>query len=280
MLDTETIQIHTDWQPLLKAHKLDSVAAIYACNDGKGVTLSGSTEVRRITLGSGPDARTLFIKKYWISRASQLWSGLFRGVMFGRSKALREFANLARLREWGLDAPAAVAFGEERRAGFVVRSFLISESVRDPLPLDRFIRDCLSAQAEEEQRRLRKELISKLAVYTRRMHEHRFVHHDYFWRNIILSGGKLSQFNLIDAHKGCVWPAWSEQRSRAKDLAALDSAAAHFFRRTERLGFLHAYLGRKKLTPRDKDFVRLVLKIAAPLRERQLRRVLESREVA
>lgn len=280
MFKAETIQINPDWQPLLKGHKLETVAAVYDRKDGETVTRSGSTEVRRIQLGDGSETRTLFIKKYWISRNAQIWSGLFRGVFFGQSKARREFMNLGRLRKWGLDAPAPVAFGEERRAGCVVRSFLISEGVRDPMPLDRFIRDWLPAQSLGQQRALRRELINKLAAYTRRMHEHHFVHHDYFWRNIILSGPTLKQFNLIDAHKGRVWPAWSEQHSRAKDLAALDSAAPHFFRRTERLGFLHACLGRKKLTPQDKDFVRLVLKIATPMRERQLRRVLESRAVA
>lgn len=280
MFRAETIQVNPEWQPLLSAHRLDTVAAVYDREDGEVVTRSGSTEVRRIQLGVGAEARTVFIKKYWISRNAQLWSGLFRGVMFGQSKARREFMNLGRLRKWGLDAPGAVAYGEERRAGCVVRSFLISEGVCDPMPLDRFIRDWLSAQSPAQQRAFRRELIAKLAAYTKRMHDHHFVHHDLFWRNIILSGGKLKQFNLIDAHKGRVWPVWSEQRSRAKDLAALDSAAPHFFRRTERLAFLLAYLGRRKLTPQDKDLVRLFLKIAAPMRERQLRRVLESRAVA
>lgn len=280
MFKAETIQINPDWQPLLKAHRLDGVAAVYDRKDGEAVTRSGSTEVRRIQLGVGPETRAVFIKKYWISRNAQIWSGLFRGVLFGQSKARREFMNLGRLRKWGLDAPAAVAFGEERRAGCVVRSFLISEGVCDPMPLDRFIRDWLSAQSPAQQLASRGELIAKLAAYTKRMHDHHFVHHDYFWRNIILSSPTLKQFNLIDAHKGRVWPVWSEQRSRAKDLAALDSAAPNFFRRTERLEFLCAYLGRKKLTPQDKDFVRLVLEIATPMRERQLRRVLESRAVA
>ena len=40
-------------------------------------------------------------------------SGALRGTFFGRSKARREFRNLWRLRRWGLDAPAPVAFGEE-----------------------------------------------------------------------------------------------------------------------------------------------------------------------
>ena len=192
------------------------------------------------------------------------------------SKARREFNNLNLLRACGLDAPAGIAFGEERRAGFVVRAFLISEGVANPQPLDLLIRDWLPIQPTSEQRHWRAELIRRLADYTRRLHAQRFVHHDYFWRNIILTGTSLEHFALIDAHKGRVWPAWAEQRSRAKDLATLDAPAPAFFRRTERMRFLLAYLGKKKLAAADKEFLRRVSAIAEPLRDRQLRRVREA----
>lgn len=276
MLKTSTIQIDPAWLPQLRAAGLTSVDEVYRCNAGTAVTQSGTTQVRRVSVGEGATARTVFIKKYWVTRPAQLWSGMFRGVLFGTSKARREFNNLNLLRARGLDAPVGVAFGEERRAGFVVRSFLISEGVADPQPLDLLIRDWLPTQPAAEQRRWRAELIQRLADYTRRLHAQRFVHHDYFWRNIILTGTSLEHFALIDAHKGRLWPAWAEQRSRAKDLATLDAPAAAFFRRTERLRFLLAYLGKKNLAASDKEFLRRVLSVAEPLRERQLRRVREA----
>ena len=276
MLTTERTIIAPEWKNLLHAGGLTDVASVYACNTGTVVTRSGTTEVRRVALGEGAATRTVFIKKYWVTSARQLWSGLLRGVLFGKSKARREFNNLNLLRAAGLDAPAGIAFGEERRAGFVVRSFLISEGVVDPQPLDLLIRDWLPQQPAIEQRRWRAELIRWLADYTRRMHAQRFVHHDYFWRNIILTGTSLEHFSLIDAHKGRVWPAWAEQRSRAKDLATLDSPAPAFFRRTERMRFLLAYLGKKHLAATDKEFLRRVLSVAEPMRERQLRRVRET----
>lgn len=251
------------------------MADIYKSQMGDIVTQSGSTEVRRVVLGSGAAARTIFIKKYWVTRPRQLWSGMFRGVLFGTSKARREFNNLNFLRGHGLDAPAGVAFGEERHLGFVVRSFLISEGVRDPRPLDLLIRDWLPQRPAAGQRRWRAELIQRLAEYTRRLHARRFVHHDYFWRNIILTGTSLDHFALIDAHKGRVWAGWAGQHCRAKDLATLDAPAPAFFRRTERIRFLLAYLGKKKLAAADKHFPRRVLAIAEPQRERQLRRVRE-----
>jgi len=261
------------WESLLREHGLDTLEAVYRCERGEVIKRTGSVEVRSLPLGSSPGARTVFIKKYWAASPSQLWSGMFRGVLLGRSKARREYENLNRLRAWGLDAPAAVAFGEERCAGWLLRSFLISESVVDPLPLHVFIRDQLPATAAGRPQGLRRELIEQLAQFTRRLHEHAFVHHDYFWRNILLSGGDLKRFFLIDAHKGRRWFRWEERRARAKDLATLDAPAPQFFRRTERLRFFLLYRGRRSLAPEDKALLRLTLRMAAPQRERQLRRV-------
>jgi hypothetical protein len=112
-----------------------------------------------------------------------------------------------------------------------------------------------------------------LADYTRRLHDHRFVHHDYFWRNIILTGDSLEHFHLIDAHKGRRWRLWEANRCRAKDLATLDAPAPPFFRRTDRLRFLLAYCGHARLTPADKRLIRWTVRLAEPMRSKQLMRV-------
>jgi len=271
---SEKIVLSPDWQPFAREQGLDRVAGVFGRTDGVVVTSSGSTEVRRLEPGGGTARHTIFVKKYWIRGARDLWRGVFRGTLLGRPKVRREYANLVRLRELGLDAPAALAWGAERRAGFVVRSFLVSEGVADPVPLDQYIRHFLPACPPEEQRRRRAALLRQLAASTRRMHQGRFVHHDYYWRNIILSGSSFEHFWLIDSHKGNVWRPWAGHRSRAKDLATLDAPAPQFFRRTDRLRFLLAYLDEERLTPRARRLIRSILRIAQPLRSRELRRVL------
>lgn len=263
-----------EWEPLLRGHGLDTLEGVYQFAAGEVITRSRSVEVRRAELGAGPGARIVFIKKYWITRPSQLWSGMFRGTFFGQSKARREHDNLARLRAWHLDAPAPVAYGEERRCRWLLRSFLISEGVPNPTALHGFVRDCLPAMPPENSRRVRRELIQNLAASTRRLHEHGFVHHDYFWRNILLSGAEVSRFFLIDAHKGRLWRRGEELRCRAADLAALDAPAPRFFRRTERLRFFLRYRDHHRLEAEDRAMVRLTLKLAQPMREKQLRRAL------
>jgi tRNA A-37 threonylcarbamoyl transferase component Bud32 len=235
-----------------------------------------ATEVQRMQLADGTAMRTLYIKKYWYPTARLGWSGFYRGTFLGASKVRTEFENLARLRKWGLDAPSPIAYGEERSGRWLHRSFLISEGVTEPLPLDLFVTQHLPGLAADEQKGLRREVIERLADYTRRMHEHRFVHHDYFWRNILLSGASLSHFFLIDSHKGRCWKPRTETRSRAKDLATLDAPAPGFFRRTERLRFFLHYRGHSNPTKEDKALIRLVLRLAEPMRATQLRRIREA----
>jgi tRNA A-37 threonylcarbamoyl transferase component Bud32 len=269
----EKMVVARDWEKVMRANKLDSLAALYSRADGKIATRSGTTEVRRLTLVFEGTERPVYLKKYWANTFSQLWSGALRGTFFGISKARREFENLARLRSWGLDAPAPVAYGEERKFGWMTRSFLVSEEIPQPMSLGAFIRDVLSQMPDEERRKKKRELIQHLARTTRRLHEHRFAHHDLFWRNIILSGLNLEHFFLIDAHKGNTSLPWNEFRRRAHDLAALDSPAAFFFSRTERLRFFLAYLQEPRLNQKNKKLLRRVLSIAAPMRSQQLRRV-------
>jgi len=271
LLRAKTVITH-GWDTILRTHGLDTVEGVYRIGSGQVVSYSSSTEVRRVDVGSGSDVRTIFIKKYWVTKPSQLWNGMFRGTFFGRSKARREFENLARLRTWGMDAPEPVAYGEERFARWLMRSYVISLGVAQPIPLQVFIGSHLAALPAKEAGELRRELIENLASYTRRLHEHRFVHHDYFWRNILLSGLDLHRFFLIDAHKGRLWISGESLRTRAKDLATLDAPAPHYFRRSERLRFFLRYLGRPKLRPEDKKLLRLTLQLAAPMREKQLRR--------
>ena len=266
MVSTNTIVIAPEWQALLQAHGLNSVAAIYAYNGGTKDNSGKATELRRIELSANGRTATLFVKKYWYPTSRLRWSGCYRGTFLGWSKVHREFENLRRLRMWGLDAPAPVAYAEERRGRWLWRSVLISESVPEPVSLDLFIRD------QRPDRAARRTLIDRLAEYTRRMHDHRFVHHDYFWRNILLSGGSLEHFYLIDSHKGRQW-RWCGQTACAKDLATLDAPAPAFFRRSERLRFFLRYVGHDRLSVADKKLLRLTLRLAAPLREPQLQRV-------
>lgn len=266
MLSTAKLVVAPDWQSALHTRQLDRFDALWNLS-GEVVKHSNSTEVFRVAL----EGHTIFVKKYWVTSLNQSLSAVTRGALFGQSKVQREFENMRQLRGWNLDAPAPVAYGERRFLGWLRRSLLVSEGIVDPVPLDEFISDTLPKRPE-----LRRELLEKLADYVHRLHAHRFEHHDLYWRNIILSGGALAHFYLLDAHKGRVWNNSRERDARVQDLATLDAPATAFFRRTERLRFLLRYLGKQHLDEGAKALVWLVLAAAEPMRKRQLRRIREA----
>src|SRR5262245_31827797 len=237
--------------PLLRAHSLDSVEGVYRCGLGTVVAGSGTTETRRMELTGPAGARPVYLKKYWYPTFWRRVRALGRGTFLGTPKVRREYDSLLQMRAWGLDAPQPIAWGEERVAGFLSRSFLITEGVPDPTPLHEFLSHTLPSVPPAARAGKRRELIHKLARCARRLHRHRFAHHDLFWRNVILSGQSLEHFFLIDAHKGACWKPGGELRARAQDLACLDAAAPWFFHRTERLRFYLAYAEKRKLERED-----------------------------
>jgi len=267
MLSTAKLVIAPDWLSALRARQLDRFDALWNLR-GDVVKSAASTEVVRVAL----ESRTVFVKKYWVDRANQLLSAVTRGALVGRSKVQCEFENMCQLRAWNLDAPAPVAYGERRRAGWLVRSLLVSEGIVEPVPLDVFIRDTLPTRPE-----LRRKLLERLADYVHRLHARHFEHHDLYWRNIILSCGALTQFHLLDAHKGRVWRPNRERQARAQDLATLDAPAPAFFHRTERMRFLLRYLHKTRLDEEAKAIAWLALAAAEPMRKRQIARVREAR---
>ena len=261
------------WEDLLRRHGLDSLDRLYAVDTGEVFARSGTTEVRRIALRDDQGTHVLFIKKYWFETLYDRFKGTFRGTLFGLSKVRREGDNLLRLKAWGLDAPRLVAWGEERKGGWLRRSVLVTEGVPNPMSLDVWFLSVFPVLTPTEKRGHLQRLATGLAAAMTRMHRHRFAHRDLFWRNIILSGSSLDRFYLIDSHHGHVWHPWNRSRRQTEDLAALDAVAPLFMSSPQRIRFLLQYLGLRRLTPQTKTFVRRILKCAAPLRERQSRRL-------
>ena len=267
------IVISPDWEACLQKAGLSTMDGIYDYEHGRIVTQSGSTQVVHIVLPDIAPADSVYVKKYWFTTPRRRFRGMLRETFLGTSKARREYENLVRLNAWGIPAPAAVAYGEERRGGWLFRSFLISATVPQPTGLDTFLSRVLPSFPPGKQRETKQEIIRALADQTHKMHSLRFVHHDYFWRNILLSGQTLDRFYLIDAHKGRCWKAGDSFKSRVTDLAALDAPAPWFVNRADRLRFLLRYRNETRLSPEGRRLARSVLKQAAPMRERQRKRI-------
>lgn len=259
------------WEARLRAAGLNSFEPAFLGDQGTVVRRSGSSEVRRVEVEGA--RQVLFLKKSWVTRWAQLRSRVFRGMLFGASQVRREFANLARLHEWQLTEAMPLAFGEERRAGWLWRSFLITTGIAEPMPVDAFIRDVLPRLAGAERRSVRGELLRQVARLTRVMHARQFTHGDLYWRNLVIADNELARLSLIDMPRGRSHRRELSVAARASDLAALDAPAQRFFRRSERLRFLLDYRQTRRLDAGGKELIRQVLKAAEPMRRKQLAHV-------
>ncbi|MDX1486772.1 MAG: lipopolysaccharide kinase InaA family protein, partial [Acidiferrobacterales bacterium] len=275
----ERVVVHPDWQAFFQRHGSRDFSSLYDLPGETLVQASRSSarqhSVGRLSLLDGERLRTFYLKKVWFFQPTI--RGFYRGTFFRSSKAKREYQFLARLRASGLDVVRPVAYGEERCARLLRRAFLLTEAVPEALSLQEFITQVLPTLRGRQARRLREEMINRLAATVRELHTHGLCHQDLYWRNIVLSRPRFARFFLLDSPKGRRWMRGEDRRCRAKDLATLDAPAPYFLRRTERLRFLLSYLGEKRLTPVSKAFARKVLRLAQPERDLQLRRVLAAK---
>jgi len=173
----------------------------------------------------------------------------------------------------GFSCPQLVAYGDHRFAGGVIHAFIITEEIPQAMGVDYLAHEWFDQQTKEVRKQKKAELIYEVAMAVKRMHDHGFEHHDLFLRNMMVSGQDMSKLYMMDAPRGYCWPQRIMRKRREVDLATLDAAATEVFTRSQRMRFIHLYLGCDRLTDGDKQFVRQVLKRTEPMRERQLKRL-------
>lgn len=97
-----------------------------------------------------------------------------------RARLLREVRILRRLAGLGLPVPDPIAWGEERRAGTIGRSFAVLPLIREAEGLDDFLRDPCHGAAE------RRQALHGAGVLIRRLHEVDLFHRDIAARNVLV----------------------------------------------------------------------------------------------
>lgn len=264
------------WAPLFHSLRLDSIGAIVTSPLGEIVSHDRKMEkndVKRLALTESGQTRVFFVKRYYNYLFEKIWKRAFRGSWWPPSMVKTEYVNLLQLSDWGFLVPEPVAYGEQRFAGGLINAFLISLEIPQAMGLDYLLGTWLPAQPTATRRRVRSDLVTHLASLTRRMHDRGFEHHDFFLRNLMISGTDVSKLYLLDAPRGRRWPVWIARKRAVFDLATLDSAAPKVFRRSERLKFFLLYRGHQRLTAPDKAMIRKILKRAEPWRPRQILRL-------
>ena len=117
--------------------------------------------------------------------------------------------------------------------------------------------DYFEGPASAENLKMRRAFIARLASFVRKFHETNYRHRDLYFSHIFHSDS--GEFYLIDLARAFK-PVALAERFRKKDIAQVHySAPAKYFSRTDRLRFYLGYTGRRKLTKKDKVFVRKVI---------------------
>jgi len=275
-LNTHRIVIDPGYRELLNSVDLDSIQGVLRSKLGDVISTDRKQEknvVKRIEIAFEGKPRVFYLKLYWNYLFEMIWGRAFRGSLVGRSMVRAEYENLEKLAGWGFRVPQLVAWGDHRFAGGVIHAYIITEEIPQAMGVDYLTHEWFAQQGKEIRQQKQTELIHEVARTVRRMHDHGFEHHDLFLRNMMVSGQDMAKLYIMDAPRAYVWPAFIMRNRRAFDLATLDAAATQVFSRSQRLRFMYIYLGRNRLTDKDKQLIRLVLKRAKPMRERQLKRL-------
>lgn len=160
---------------------------------------------------------------------------------------VREYRNLSWLRARSVQAPEPVAAGFLGRFGLPRFQLLLTRAIEGARTLDEFL---ATAHAPE-----RAAVLDELARETARMHALRFVHHDLWPRNVLVTGpDEPSRVWFLDCRAGGPAP---QLRGPAYDLACLLLRAPETMSADEPRRFLDAYVEERAAQGRPAERRRL-----------------------
>src|SRR5262249_1319944 len=128
------VELAASHRPFLRSLGLTEAEQFLALT---GAVVSGhpGRDVMRLTLGEGPDALAVYLKRELRVHWSVRWKSFFAG--FGLvSRSIREARTLQALQREGLAAPEWLATGEDGRGG----AFLLVRAVSAGTELREFLR--------------------------------------------------------------------------------------------------------------------------------------------
>lgn len=183
---------------------------------------------------------------------------------FGRGRIRGEWENLLYFARLGIPTPRLIAYGQRCRLGQFKLGALITEEVpsHDLATLARENRPLF------HDRNWLNPILNQCADYTRRLHDHGFVHWDLKWRNILIGTQEPPQVYFFDCPLGRKRYGWLQQRGIIKDLACLDKVAHKVLTRCQRLRFYKLYSCVSRINAEDKEKITQVINFFAKERQK------------
>ena len=203
--------------------------------------------------------RPVFLKKHHV-RSWRSWLRAKLGLGPGDTPGRVEARNARRLAANGVQVMELVAFGEKIRTSGLVESFVLTEELQGHRQLDRFLPERFPAAKNGRRDPELRGLMGQLAALVGRMHRAGFNHRDLYCCHFFIREPSPGRFEikLIDLQR-VQWRRRFRWRWLVKDLAQLAWSVQDKLSCTQKMAFLRAYLGVKKLRLCDKRFIRAVL---------------------
>ena len=250
--------INSDYKKIFAKSGLTSIEDVFSFSGGENLAKSNLASFRSRTqfdISSPPT--TLFLKRYnkppipvqlknWLSHRKRISCGLC------------DVEPVKQLAAAGINTPKTICFGQQWGVLFEKRSFSITAKIPDAESLEKKLPDYFNGIPTAEKVELRKDFIARLAGFVKKFHETGYRHRDLYFSHIFYNSS--GQFYLIDLAR-VFKPRVFSERFRIKDIAQLFySAPGKYFSHTDRLRFYLALYERKKLTKKDKAFIKKVVK--------------------
>jgi len=251
--------VASDYKTAFSKLGLTSIDTVFSFSSGRDLiknNLAGYRSRLQFEIESPLSPTTVFLKRYdkppvitqlknWLAARSRISCGLF------------DFEAANKLSAAGINTPRTIAYGEQWGTFLEKRSFIITEKIPKAESIERKLPGCFEGPATAENLKLRRAFIARLASFIRKFHETDYRHRDLYFSHIFHSDS--GEFYLIDLARAFK-PALFAERFRRKDIAQIHySAPAKYFSNTDRLRFYLCYTGRRKLTEKDKLFIRKVV---------------------
>ena len=242
------------------------------------VAVSQSSDVACVPLDSGLGGpSTVFVKRYYYRRRSQRFKQMFRGTLFGKSRARREYEILDEMLRRGIPAVRPIAFGDRRKGLFLRASLLLTEGAPGAVSLDLFASQRIAIATTGRAERLA--FINELATTVRAMHQAGIRHGGLFWRNILVhrqpDGGY--RFSFLDPDINAkLLPTPLPPADAIADISEFAASGIALGVRGELIRFAKAYLGVRKLGADHRKLVAQVFPRAQRLARAERRRIATS----
>lgn len=270
----EISNVDRNWIEQIGWRSVDDVLARSASTDDVAA-VSHTSDVVKVAVDPANGGPTIvFVKCYRYDRFVQRIKQAFRGTLFGKSRARREFEFLTEMRRRQIPTVRPIAWGDNYGRAFLRASFLVTEGAEGFQSLDLFGLNALRRNSLN--RSQRRALTKGLATTIRRMHDAGIRHGGLYWRNILVgvAPGGGYDFLLIDPDRqGRLNASRVSESDVVGDLSEFVASGMAIGQRAGLLALMKAYLEVSHLTAEQRNLTSQIIERARALAPPERRRM-------